>query len=134
EPNDPAVRAAYKAMVEETIAQYQYVKATGLVIEPMPDGQDPYPSPKYVLADIARGHMYYFRTDDGFGTSDFDPAQNPLLEPTEERDAAGNVMLVNDLFRVVHDFFGHGLEGAGFRARGEENAWQAHMRLYSQAA
>src|SRR5690606_22589305 len=30
--------------------------------------------------------------------------------------------------------FGHGLEGAGFRADGEENAWQAHVRLFTGAA
>lgn len=34
----------------------------------------------------------------------------------------------------VHDAFGHGLEGAGFRARGEENAWQAHARLFTGSA
>jgi hypothetical protein len=34
----------------------------------------------------------------------------------------------------VHDAFGHSLEGAGFRARGEENAWQAHIRLYTGTA
>jgi hypothetical protein len=40
----------------------------------------------------------------------------------------------NDLFRAVHDAFGHGLEGAPFRARGEENAWQAHVRLFTGPA
>jgi hypothetical protein len=43
-------------------------------------------------------------------------------------------VLANDLFRAVHDAFGHGLEGAGFRARGEENAWQAHVRLFTGPA
>lgn len=106
------------------------------IVQPIPGGQpDPYPSPKAVLADIANGHIWYYRTEDGFGSdATVDVSDNPLLEATSERDAAGNVMLVNDVFRVVHDFFGHGLEGAGFRARGEENAWQAHMRLFSASA
>jgi hypothetical protein len=43
-------------------------------------------------------------------------------------------VLANDLFRAVHDAFGHGLEGAGFRAQGEENAWQAHARLFTGSA
>lgn len=34
----------------------------------------------------------------------------------------------------VHDAFGHGLEGSGFRARGEENAWQSHVRLFTGSA
>ena len=137
EPQDPAVLAAYTAMAEETVAQYQFVKATGLVIEPIPKGApNPYEAgPRLVLADIARGHMWYFRTEDGFGSNEeFDPSQNPLLEATSEKDAAGNTMLVNDVFRVVHDFFGHGMEGSGFGARGEENAWQSHMRLFSASA
>jgi hypothetical protein len=136
EPADPAVQAAYKAMAEETIAQYQFVKATGIKIETIKEGQpDPYPNgPRDVLKDIAAGHIWYFPTDQGFGSSDFDASDNPLLEPTQEVSDNGVPMVVNDLFRVVHDFFGHGLEGAGFGARGEENAWQSHMRLFSAMA
>ena len=34
----------------------------------------------------------------------------------------------------MHDAFGHAFEGAGFRARGEENAFQAHMQLFTGPA
>jgi len=136
QPNDPAVLAAYQALADETSAQYQFVKATGIKIETIMPGQpDPYPEgPRQVLEDINRGHIWYFPTGDGFGSSDFDPTGNPLLNETAEVSDNGEPMVVNDLFRVVHDFFGHGMEGAGFGARGEENAWQAHMRLFSEAA
>lgn len=136
-PQDPMVQAAYGAMANETIAQYKAVKATGLKIEAiLPGMEDPYPSgPRDVLRDIAQGHIWYFPTDDGFGSSaNFDPAKNPLLAPTDEVSDNGKPMVVNDLFRVVHDFFGHGVEGTGFGARGEENAWQSHMRLFSERA
>lgn len=136
EPNDPVVQAAYRALAEETQAQYQYVKATGLKIEAILPGQpDPYPNgPRDVLKDINAGHIWYFPTDQGFGSSEFDPAGNPLLEATDEVSDNGQPMVVNDLFRVVHDFFGHGLEGTGFGPRGEENAWQSHMRLFTTSA
>lgn len=136
EPDDPAVQAAYRALAEETIAQYQYVKASGIKIETILPGQpDPYPNgPRDVLRDIAAGHIWYFPTDQGFGSSDFDHSGNPLLEATDEVSDNGQPMVVNDLFRVVHDFFGHGLEGSGFGARGEENAWQSHMRLFTASA
>jgi hypothetical protein len=137
QPQDPAVLAAYTAMAEETLAQYQYVKATGLKIEAIQQGQeDPYPNgPRDVLKDINAGHIWYYPTKFGFGSdAKFDPKDNPLLEPTNEVSDNGEPMLVNDVFRVVHDFFGHGLEGSGFGARGEENAWQSHMRLYSASA
>jgi hypothetical protein len=138
EPDDPAVQSAYKAMSEETLAQYQFVKATGIKIETILPGQpDPYPNgPRDVLKDIRENnHIWYFDTRDGFGSNEaFDPSDNPLLEATAEVSDNGKPMTVNDVFRVVHDFFGHGLEGSGFGARGEENAWQSHMRLYSASA
>ena len=43
-------------------------------------------------------------------------------------------MLNNDLFRVVHDYFGHLKHGYGFRAAGEDNAWRAHAAMYSPEA
>jgi len=42
--------------------------------------------------------------------------------------------LVNDVFRAVHDFFGHSELGNSFGAIGEENAWNAHARMYSPLA
>lgn len=71
-----------------------------------------------------------------FGTEPFtqeDIDNNPLLAKTGEI-VDGQDLRYNDLFRIVHDYFGHGLEGATFSSRGEENAWQAHVRMYSPLA
>lgn len=135
EPTNPEVAAAYDAMIEETLAQYQFVKATGLTVEAIEQGQDdPYPEgPKQVLTDLENGHLWFFPTDQGFGTLTEAQAANPLLRPTDEY-IGDRQLLANDVFRIVHDFFGHGIEGSGFGARGEENAWQSHMRLYTPAA
>lgn len=135
DPTNPEVAAAYDAMIEETLAQYQFVKATGLKIEAIEEGQaDPYPEgPKQVLEDLERGHLWFFPTDQGFGSLTEAQQANPLLRPTDEFIGERR-LLANDVFRIVHDFFGHGIEGSGFGARGEENAWQSHMRLYSQKA
>jgi len=133
-PDNPKVKAAYQAMADETLAQYQFVKATGLKVEAIEPGMpDPYPGgPKEVLADLQKGHLWFFPTESGFGSLT-DIQDNPLLAPTDEF-IGDRQLLVNDVFRIVHDFFGHGLEGAGFGARGEENAWQSHMRLFSGSA
>ena len=135
DPTDPKVAAAYDAMIDETLAQYQFVKATGLKVEAIEEGQaDPYPEgPKQVLEDLERGHLWFFPTDQGFGSLTEAQKANPLLRPTEEK-LGTRTLVANDIFRIVHDFFGHGIEGSGFGARGEENAWQSHMRLYSQKA
>lgn len=137
QPTDPAVQSAYRAMADETIAQYKYVAASGLKIEALkPDQPNPYAAgPRAVLADIAAGHIWFFPTEQGFGTENqFDASDSPLLEKTGIKSDDGHDMLVNDMFRVVHDFFGHGMEGSGFGPRGEENAWQAHLRLFSESA
>ena len=34
----------------------------------------------------------------------------------------------------MHDVFGHAKHGVGFRAAGEENAFQSHARMYSPEA
>jgi hypothetical protein len=41
---------------------------------------------------------------------------------------------VNDVFRAIHDYYGHAKEGLGFRADGEENAWRAHASMFSPLA
>src|SRR5690606_11093386 len=121
--------------IDETLAQYQFVKRSGLVVEAIEPGQaDPYAGDlKAVLRDIDSGHLWFFPTDQGFGSSAADVSGNPLLAPTDEF-IGDRQLLANDVFRIVHDFFGHGIEGSGFGARGEENAWQSHMRLYSERA
>ncbi len=79
----------------------------------------------------------YFVTPSGVRA---DEIANPLLADTGITWAYGSPdgeqrpVLANDLFRAVHDAFGHGLEGAGFRAQGEENAWQAHRAMFTGPA
>jgi len=134
-PNDPEVAAAYDAMVRETLAQYQAIKATGLKVEFITDGKDPYGNPRNAILDVRENnHLWVFATADGFGSSGFDPDSSPMLQPTNEVDVNGVPMLVNDVFRVVHDYFGHIKHGVGFRADGEENAWRAHAAMYSPLA
>jgi flagellar basal body rod protein FlgB len=134
-PDDPYVASAYELMIKETLAQYQEVKATGLKVEFIEDGIDPYAkSPRMAIADVVHNnHLWVFPTDSGFGSSELDVSQNPLLAFTGET-ISGKVARANDIFRVVHDYFGHIKEGVGFRAEGEENAWQSHAAMYSPHA
>jgi hypothetical protein len=43
----------------------------------------------------------------------------------------GTSALMKDIFRIVHDYFGHTKEGLGFHAEGEENARRCHSAMYS---
>ena len=134
-PNDPEVKAAYRAMIDETVAQYETILETGLEVEFI-SGEDPYKgNPRLVMLDvIENNHMFVYSTREGFGSDEtFDPSDNPLLEETGF-EIGGKAALANDVFRVVHDYFGHIKDGVGFRAEGEENAWQSHASMYTPLA
>jgi hypothetical protein len=134
-PGDPQVAAAYAAMIKETSAQYEEILKSGLKVEFI-RGADPYAaSPRLAVLDmIENNHLWVFSTRDGFGSNaTFDPKDNPLLAETKF-EISGEKALANDIFRVVHDYFGHAMYGAGFRADGEENAWRAHSQMYSPQA
>jgi hypothetical protein len=132
-PTDPEVRAAYEQLAKETIAQYEALQALGLTFDWI-EGDDPYSSPADAIRDMQENkHLWVFPTTSGFGTVNVADDQNPLLQLTDVV-VSGRQTMVNDLFRIVHDVFGHGSEGASFGPRGEENAWQAHVRMFSPLA
>lgn len=139
---DPTVIAAFEAWAQETVAQYRALMKTGLKVEfvPLgPDGkpQDPYGNPRNALIDIKENnHFYVFSTEDGYGQGGITPEMRETQVNLRHSGFLidGKPALINDIFRVVHDYFGHYKEGVGFRARGEENAWQQHFAMYSPLA
>ena len=133
-PADPKVKKAYDALINETMAQYEYAKKAGMKFEFMPQGQDIYGNPRNAINDIVTNqHMYVFPTESGFGSLTEAKAANPLLQKTGEK-WGGKDVTANDLFRAVHDYFGHAKHGVGFRATGEENAYQSHAKMFSPEA
>jgi len=144
-PSDPIVREAYDDLIQQTMDQYRALEAAGFdfwFIDPSNDkgyGDSPYNAMRDLRANKSMG---VYPTEAGFGSGDseLDVSDNPLMLDTGIEWAYGSSegkkrrVLANDLFRAVHDAFGHGLEGSGFRARGEENAWQAHIRLFQGSA
>ena len=147
-PQDPKVREAYQNLIRQTLAQYNALAQDGYQFWftdlSRPDNEAYLSSPWNALRDIrANKQMGVFPTAGGFGSgaTELNVEDNPMLEDTGLRWPVGSPdseqtapVLANDLFRAVHDAFGHGLEGSGFRARGEENAWQAHVRLFTGSA
>lgn len=135
-PNDPKVKAAYQALADETLAQYNaIVEHGGLKVTPVNGADYPYHgNPRAVVKDVAdNNHMAFFKTDEGFGSSPVELAEHPFLKSSGVK-VGDHDMLYNDLFRVVHDYFGHVKNGNGFRGAGEDNAWRAHAAMYSPEA
>ena len=140
DPSDPAVKASYDAMIKETLAQWKEIERTGLKVEFMKPGmKDPYAdSPRLAIMDAKNNnHLWVFPTDAGFGHEgsglENRGAEHPLLAMTDQV-VDGEKRRANDIFRIVHDYFGHIKEGNGFRADGEENAWRQHAAMYSDLA
>jgi hypothetical protein len=148
DPQNPKVKEAYQDLVNQTIAQYQALVDAGykfwFMDFSLPSNEEYASTPYNALRDLRQNkEMGVFATIDGYGEDGITQEQieaNPMLADTGLMWPIGGIdgkmmpVLVNDLFRAVHDAFGHGLEGAGFRARGEENAWQAHVRLFTGPA
>lgn len=134
-PNHPQVQAAYKALINETVNQYKHLKQHGLKISRIsPNMENPYKTSKDVHNDIHNNnHLWYFPTESGFGSRDATSSNHPMLTPTDESHD-GKTLLANDIFRIVHDYFGHAKEGTGFGPNGEETAYRIHKQMYSPLA
>lgn len=142
-PVDLGVKTAYENLIVETRAQYDALVAAGYEFWFFDPARDPYNgNPWNAMRDLrANRAMGVYPTEAGYGTDGGDVSDNPLLVDTglvwsygEKGSGDLRPVTANDLFRAVHDAFGHGLEGSGFRARGEENAWQAHVRMFGSWA
>lgn len=138
QPNDPRVVATYKAMVPELMAQArQMLEVDGIKVEPwLKDGQ-PYANSAEMRADVqGNKHLYFFLTDQGFGSGEFNPNDHgghPLLADAG-MEINGHKLVYNDVLRFVHDYYTHAKEGYEFGPRGEENAYLAHASMFTPEA
>jgi hypothetical protein len=134
-PFEEETQEAYKALVEETIAQHRAILAEGYRVEM---STSEYDNAQEMIDDLRENkRMKIFSTEAGFGDNPITEEQrkeNPLLQVTEFKDANNVPLLANDVFRFVHDFFGHAKLGNGFGPVGEENAWRVHVQMYSPTA
>lgn len=130
-PGDAAVAKAYRALIDETKAMFQSLGDLEVIAW---DGAGaPYDSPASMLADIANGKLTMRLSDDMFGPGADNPG-HPLNAASGYKTTDGRVLTNNDLFRVVHDVFGHGQSGFRDDARGAYNAYHEHARLLSPEA
>jgi hypothetical protein len=135
-PSDLKAKKAYDAMINETMDQYEALRKAGYKFNFMPESGDIYGNPRNAINDIVLNkQLSVFPTEQGFGGPSAAKAleANPLLMRVGEK-WQGKDVTANDIFRAVHDVFGHAKHGVGFRAGGEENAFQAHARMYSPEA
>lgn len=120
-PNhDPAALPAYGAMRDETRQQFDHMTAPqsrgGMGIGVDVTGHDPYSGAGSMMSDL-----FNDRRIKVLGTAA--TGGHPFFSDDE-----------NDMFRAVHDVFGHAATGRGFDRHGEEAAFQSHSRMFSPLA
>jgi hypothetical protein len=126
-PSDPAVKASYDALIGQTEKQGQAILDAGYTVEPFTGTGEPYKSSSEMVADVRDNkHLFFLKTEGAFEGA----AENPMLRPATLVEG----QVANDVFRWVHDFFGHAKEGYQFGPRGEFNAWKSHSEMFTPEA
>lgn len=117
---DSAVDDAYCALRTELIGQWH-----SLPFEPTPVDDNPYGHSADMFEDIqVNGRLLFLRTAAGSLHR-----HHPLAMGN-----CGTGLLYNDLFRAVHDYYGHYSGRNTFSAVGEEKAFRLHARMFSPLA
>src|SRR6185503_3704434 len=104
-PENPNVQESYKALIDETKAQYKAMEDAHVAIEPWTGKGEPYAKSSEMLKDVRDNkHLFFLPTEAAFG-EESDAKAHPMLEPSGVK-IDGRELLNNDLFRAVHDYFG----------------------------
>jgi len=114
---DQLLEAAYRQLGRETSDQF----ASLPVRTSYHFGDGEYGTPSDMLRDVlGRGNLNVYRGGDPHEfLSEIDP---------------GTGLSLNEMFRAVHDFYGHGTMGSTFRPGGEEIAYASHGQMMSPLA
>ncbi|MFI7609302.1 hypothetical protein ACIBTV_29900 [Micromonospora sp. NPDC049366] len=117
---DERAYAAYAAFCRETVQQFHFligrVEFGGLGITVRIVDEDPYTEAGPMIDDVRHRRLRVWAS-----AASGNP--HPYLSDAE-----------NDMFRAVHDVFGHAASGRGFDRHGEEAAWLKHATMYSTLA
>ena len=124
------LRRRYDRFKQENIDQYHAITRTGIKVEPWHGPGQPYRGSADLRQSVrSSGVLRVFRTAAGHGPGRSD-AFHPMREPSGI-SVAGVEFSHNDIFRAVHDIFGHVMFDNSFSARGEFRASHCHMWMYS---
>jgi hypothetical protein len=107
--DDPKAHAAYRELVTEVGRQYRHLLASG--VKPEFVDYDPYPSAAEMVKDVRSGRIKVMKTAV--------TGSHPFMSDRE-----------NDMFRAVHDVYGHAATGRGFDRHGERAAFLSHAEMF----
>jgi hypothetical protein len=115
---DDLLEKSYVQLAKEVKSQFD---ALPISMSYYRGGEGSYKSSKELFEDIdKRGHMFVYRGGD---PHDFLGSTDP-----------DTGLSYNEMFRAVHDYFGHAVHRNQFGPVGEETAWAAHSQMFSPLA
>ncbi|WP_367127566.1 crotonobetainyl-CoA--carnitine CoA-transferase [Saccharothrix sp. HUAS TT1] len=130
---DRRLARSYRALQRASARQFALVAAAGIRVEPWRGSGLPYRDSAELRGSVRATRVLKLHlTEDGHGSVP-GPADHPMREPAGVA-ADGVPLCHNDVFRVVHDVFGHVAFDQGFGPRGEFTATYLHARMYPVAA
>jgi len=113
---DDLVNKSYHAASTETQKQFHSLP----IATTFHKGDIQYKSSAHMVNDVHENHhLAVYRGGDAH---------------THLGDIPGHKVNANEMFRAVHDFYGHALHGNQFGPKGEETAWSVHHQMYSHLA
>jgi hypothetical protein len=141
DPHNPEVQNAYEAFSSELLSQWKVVTDLAGTQVTFHGGKgEPYKNSEVMRQDLAQNNSLKILPT--VGGADL-PADHPMMRGTgillPVTDESGAVtgqmeMRVNDVFRAVHDMWGHGAHGFDFSGSGELGATLSHADTFSLQA
>jgi hypothetical protein len=115
---DDLLEKSYVQLAKEVKSQFD---AMPIAMSYYRGGEGSYKSSKELFEDIdKRGHMFVYQGGD----------PHDFLGQTDPDTG----LSYNEMFRAVHDYFGHAVHRNQFGPVGEETAWAAHSQMFSPLA
>ena len=115
---DDLVKAAYQQLEKETVDQFN---ALPIRMSYHRGGEGNYLDSKEMLKDVhLHNHLFVYQGGD----------RHEFLNRIDPSTGLNS----NEMFRAVHDYFGHAIKGNTFGPVGEEVAWASHAQMYSPLA
>jgi hypothetical protein len=128
---DSRLERRYERFAGECREQYEAVRRAGIDVRPWRRAGQPYRDSGELFRRVAaEGVLYVHLTEAGHG-----PPGESGPHPLRERSGVvvdGVALWHNDLFRAVHDVFGHLLGRNGFGPSGELRAAYCHLPLFPE--
>lgn len=117
---DELVEASYEAMARETKEQFNSLGGSGMTFT-FHDGELEYSKASDMVRDVVQNkNLNVFRGGD----------EHEYLKNIDPDTG----LTENEMFRAVHDMFGHSIGANSFQPKGEEIAFVSHSQMYSPLA